>query len=128
MKLSASNLFKDKKLAYPSSIPKPFITTHLCKSKNEWLMEGILMVKFDDNLYLFVAREDMRLKETHFDVKQPQAGAHKVCTCLYLYGKGRQFQIGTWSSCSLTSLHHAHSSLFAVSSMTDMATKQETEY
>ena len=31
MKLSASELFKDKKLAYPPSVPKPFTTTHLCK-------------------------------------------------------------------------------------------------
>ena len=36
MKLSASDLFKDKKLAYPPSVPKPFITTHLCKSNNDY--------------------------------------------------------------------------------------------
>lgn len=48
---------------------------------------------------LSAAREDMRLKETHFDTKYPEAGAHKVytCTCIYIhilaicrYGKGRQ--------------------------------------
>lgn len=30
--------------------------------------------------YLFAAHDDMRLKETHFDVKVPDAGTHKVGT------------------------------------------------
>ena len=41
-------------------------------------------------IYHFVARDDMRLKETHFDVKVPDAGTHKVCTFTYLHGMGRQ--------------------------------------
>lgn len=31
MKLAASDLFKDKKQAYPASVPQPYITSHLCK-------------------------------------------------------------------------------------------------
>ena len=32
MKLAASDLFKEKKAAYPSSVAKPYLHTHLCKS------------------------------------------------------------------------------------------------
>ena len=41
--------------------------------------------KIDVILVPFVARDDMRLKETHFDVKVPDAGTHKVCLIILLW-------------------------------------------
>lgn len=52
LKLAASDLFKGKKQCYPASVPLRFLNTHL-------------------------SREDMRLKEAHFDSKVPSIGAQK---------------------------------------------------
>ena len=32
LKSAASDMFKDKKACYPDSVPRPFLTTHLCEN------------------------------------------------------------------------------------------------
>lgn len=44
--------------------------------KNGNVKNGDLLILL--TFFVHVAREDMRLKETHFDAKVPQAGTHKV--------------------------------------------------
>ncbi len=76
MKLAASNIFKDKKLAYPSSVPHKFITTHLCKLKPS-------AFSLDKMPHLFslcapVARADIKTKEANFNAKVPNIGEEKA--------------------------------------------------
>jgi myosin-1 len=62
LKLAASDLFKGQKDAYPGSVARPFLTTHL-------------------------TREEVHMKQSNFNSKVPDAGEDKVhiyCSSLFL--------------------------------------------
>jgi myosin-1 len=56
LKLAASDLFKGQKEAYPGSVARPFLTTHL-------------------------TREEMHMKQSNFNTKVPDAGEDKFSLC-----------------------------------------------
>ncbi|XP_064392805.1 unconventional myosin-Ic-A-like isoform X2 [Halichondria panicea] len=62
LKLAASDLFRGKKETYPASVARPYLNTHL-------------------------SREDMCLKETHFDVKVPSPGKLKFSQRVVKYDR-----------------------------------------
>ena len=73
LKLAASELFKDKKLAYPPSVPRPFLTSHLCKSPLACMPWCLL-----HSIPPTAARADIRAKEASFNAKVPNIGKEKV--------------------------------------------------
>ena len=68
MKASASDLFKDKKSSYPASVPRLFVTSHLCELKCIYFIIKVF----------FLAEVELNSKVRNFDPKNPDAGAHKV--------------------------------------------------
>ena len=84
LKLAASELFKGKKEAYPPSVSRPYLTSHLCKFLTPRLKGEILccppphLPSTIITISVISAHNEIQLKKAGFNAKFPHVGTEKV--------------------------------------------------